>query len=201
MLFNNDLLSLHLVAVDETEHINAVSDGGHADAVAVDHLRADDAARQVDHLQRSVVVDAVEDDGSVADEGEVVTHVIAALSAEHQAEAAFVVVALGIEGIARGGDQIYIGTRDVINKVQIIHLHVLGVDADGVGAIFGSLEVDWHFTAGFSADDGEVFTILWDIELGAVLEELELGQLTAFIEADDGAVNHAAIAAKVHDDT
>ena len=45
-----------------------------------------------------------------------------------------------------------------------------------------------HFVS-TNRNHGVIPIVLWDIDLGAVVPELELGQLAAFAEADDGTVD------------
>ena len=72
--------------------------------------------------------------------------------------------------------------------MEVGEVHILGVDAEGVAAVVLSLEVDGHGTHGLAAHHGVVFAFQRDVDLGAAVSELELGQLAAFVEADDGAV-------------
>ena len=81
------------------------------------------------------------------------------------------------------------GTKPVVIS---FHLDILGIDADCICAVLFGLEVDRHLALGFAAHHGVVSVALWDIELGAVLEELELRQLTTFVETDDSAVDDGA---------
>ena len=193
-LLHNDLLGLDLVAVGELEHVHA-GGGIHIDvADTVDFFGAQDAAGDVDDLEGAFTVD---DDGAVADEGEVAAAVVA--SGEDQAEAAGVVSGVGLEAVARVGKHVNFIASHVVDEVEVGEFNILGTEADGVGAILFSLEVDRHFTHSSGVDHSVVF-LQRDIDLGAVAVELELGQLTAFIEADDGAVDDVAAVAEVKGD-
>ena len=165
-----------------------------ADA-AVDGLAADDAAQHVDDLQGGFALVA-NDELAVAEEGEglIATVCIPVGGNEHQLEAALVVRRLGIEGVARRGQQVYIGAGHVIDEVEVVHFHVLGVDREGVLAVLVGAEVDGHFTLAVAADDGVFLCALRDVEVGILLAEVELGQLVAFVEAHDGVVECAGIA-------
>ena len=201
-LLHHNLLGLDVVAVDEAEHIDS---GGGVDlggGVAVDGLGAEHAAGHIDNLQGGFTFVV---DGPIVtiEEGEVVGVLLvdAAVGAEHEAEAAGVVGDLSLEAVARVGNQVDVGAGHVVDEVEVLHLNVFGVDAKGVGAVVFSLEADRHLTFGFAADDCVFAVVLSDADLGAVLTELELGQLTAFTEADDGAVDDiATVAGDVHDD-
>ena len=197
-LLHHNLLGLDVVAVDEAEHIDS---GGGVDlggGVAVDGLGAEHAAGHIDNLQGGFTFVV---DGPIVtiEEGEVVGVLLvdAAVGAEHEAEAAGVVGDLSLEAVARVGNQVDVGAGHVVDEVEVLHLNVFGVDAEGVGAVLFSFEADRHFTDFFSVDDGVVLVALFEIDLGAVVAELELRQLTAFTEADDGTVNKLAAVGNV----
>ena len=80
---------------------------------------------------------AVDDELAVADEGEVLIHVvIAAVGAEHQLEAAGIVRRLGAEGVARGLEQVNIVAGEVVDEVQVAKLDFLIAKAEGIAAVF-----------------------------------------------------------------
>ena len=59
----------------------------------------------------------VDDEVAVADEGEGVVCASVAFG-EHQLEAAGVVVGLGLECVARGGEQVDVGTGQVVDQTE-----------------------------------------------------------------------------------
>ena len=70
-LFNDDLLGLDLVTLDELEHIDA-GFGVDADVLtAVDVVAADDAAEDIDDVEDGIAV-VVDDEVAVVIEGELV---------------------------------------------------------------------------------------------------------------------------------
>ena len=73
--------------------------------------------------------------------------------------------------------------------MEVAHFHAFGVDGEGVGAILVGLEVEGHLALGIGIDYGVIHIVLRDIELRAVAPYLEFGQLMAFADADDGAVD------------
>ena len=195
-------MGLHVLAVDEAEHVDARAEVGGADGgVAADGLAAQDATGEVNHLQGGFA-DVADDPFAAVEEGERLGAGCVLFDAgdvEHQAEAVDVVARRCLEGVERHLQQVDVVTRHIVNQVQVAGLHVLSIDADGVGTVALGLEVDRHFAVSGAADHSEVFVALRDVELGALSVELELGQLTAFVEADDGAVDDGTTAlAEVH---
>ena len=80
----------------------------------------EDVAQHVDYLDgRDVIPWRLHDDFAVVDEGEVFVFVIVFVFAEHQFETAGVVAGLGGEGVARSGEQVDVGTSEVVNEVEI----------------------------------------------------------------------------------
>ncbi len=184
-------MCLDIAAVGEAEHIDAVGEAVGGDAA--DHVgAADHAASDIEHLECAIAVD---DDVAVADEGEVIAHVFA--GCEDEFEAGGVVGGVGVEGVGRVGEEVNVVAGAVVNEVEVAELNVLVAEGEGVGAVFLSLEVDRHLAHFVSADDSVVFVILWDIDLGAVGEELDLGQLVAVAEVDAGAVDEVAVLGEV----
>ena len=86
------------------------------------------------------------------------------------------------------GQQIHICARQVVNQVQIGHLHAFWVHREGVGAVLGGLEAQRHFTLAVAVGDGIVLVALRDIDIGILMAEVELAQFRAFVETDDGVV-------------
>ena len=154
----------------------------------------------------------VDDEVAVADEGKhlIIAICVLADGSKHQLEASLVVGGLGVEGVrgrrrlrvfARndvlGGEQVDVVAGHVVNEVEVGEADILGVEAKGVAAVLFSLEADGHLAHLFSVDDGVVLAFLREADLGVVRIELELRQLTAFAEADDGAVNELVAARDV----
>ena len=185
-------MHFHVVAVDEAEHVDAGGlvevDGG----VAVDGLAADEASHDVDDLQGGFTQVADGPVGAV-EVGEGLGGLfVGAVALEHQAEAVGVVACAGLEGVARGLEQVDVHAGHIVDEVEVIHLHVLGLHGEGVGAVLAGLEADGHLGLVGAANDGVILIALWDVELGAVRVELELGQLAAFVETDDSIVDNTA---------
>ena len=88
--------------------------------------------------------------------------------------------------------------------MQVAETHFLGVEAEGVSAVLSSLEIDGYcrdvaryvFT---HVDHSIVLAVLRDVNLGAVFPELQLGQLAAFTEADNGSVDNTVAMTEVED--
>ena len=194
-LLHDHLLDLHVVAVDEAQHVDTRS-GVHVDVgAAVDAFAAEDAACDVDHLQGGGAI-VVDDEAAIAEEGEVVVIAVVA-SGEHELETVGIVGRLGLEAVARGLEQVDVLAGQVVDEVQIGEADVLAVEAQGVAAVLLGLEADGHLTHLFAADDGVVLAVDRDVDLGATLSELELGQLATSVEAHDGAVDEVAAVAEV----
>ena len=157
--------------------------------VAVDGLGADHAAHHIDDLQGGFTHVADHPFAAVeVGEGLVAVLGRAVVGAEHQAEARFIVRGLRVEGVARGGQQVDVGTGHVVDEVEVVHLHVHGVDREGVLAVLVGAEADGHFALGFGADDGVFLSALRDVEVGVLRAEVELLQLVALVEDHDGIV-------------
>ena len=95
-----------------------------ADA-AVDGLAAQDAAVKVDDLQGGFAL-VGDDPTAVEEEGEAVIVAIIVVvgvpANEHEAEAAFIVRHLGVEGVRRRLQQVNIRTSEVINQVEVMEV-------------------------------------------------------------------------------
>ena len=164
-LSHDHLLDLHVVAVDEAQHVDTRS-GVHVHVGAtVDALALQDAACDVDHLQRGVAF-VVDDEAAVAEEGERVA--IAVTRGIHQLEAAGVVGRLRLEAVARGLEQVDVGASEVVDEVQVSELDVIAAEAQAVGAVVLSLEVDRCLAHLFAAHHGIVLTVLRNIDLSVV---------------------------------
>ena len=186
-------MGLHTVCADEAEHVDARGGVDGLAGVAADGFAAQDAAREVDDLQGGLA--RVADDPLAAVEvGEGVAGFVLGdgARAKHQAETALVVAGGGVEGVARCGQQVNVVARHVVDEVEVVHLHAFGGDGEGVLSIGVGAEVDRHFALAFGADDGEVLTVLRDVELGGIGVEGELLQAAARVEVDDGVVVHHA---------
>ena len=194
-LLHDHLLDLHVVAVDEAQHVDTRS-GVHVHiGAAVDALALHDAARDVDHLQGGGTI-VVDDEATIAEEGEVVVIAVVARG-EHELETVGIVGRLGLEAVARGLEQVDVLAGQVVDEVQVGEADVLAVEAQVVAAVLLGLEADGHGTHLFAADDGVVLAVDRDVDLGATLSELELGQLATSVEAHDGAVDEVAAVAEV----
>ncbi len=184
-------MDLHVVAVEEADHVDTVS-GVEVDAGgAADGFAHDDAACDVDDLEGGVAF-VVDDEAAVAEEGEAV---VVVTGGEDEAEAVGVVGRSGLEGVARVGEQVLVGAGEVVDEVEVGEVDVLGGEVEAVGAVALGLEADGHLAHALAADDGIVLIVHGDVELGAVGVELDLGQGAALSEADDGAVEELAAAA------
>ena len=187
-------MNFHVIAVEEAYHINArhLVDAYRGIAFKGDVLH--NAAHHVDNLQGGFT-NVADLPFAAVEVGKVGIVFDVVVSVKHQAEARSVVAGGSLEGVARGLEQVDIGAGHIVDEVEVVHLDILGVNADGIGAVLFGLEVDGHLAFGGAANDGVVAVALRDIELGAVLEELELRQLLAFTKADDGAVDDGATVA------
>ena len=168
---------------------------GLADA-AVDGLVAEDASVDVDDLQGGFAF--IEDDPvAVAEESEGRVGPFGSfggLGGEDKAEARGVVAGLRGKGIGWHLQQVDVGTSHIINKVQITHLHALGIDRNLVSAVLLGLEIQRHFALAVAEGNGVFLAALRDINIGVLLAEVELAQLTAFVEGDDGFVQQSVAA-------
>ena len=182
-------MDFHVVAVDQAQHVDAgglvEADGG----VAVDGLAADDAAGDVDHLQGGVAGVA---DGPAAavEEGEGLGGLfVDAVGAKHQAEAARVVVGASLEGVVRGGEQVDVGAGHIIDEVEVVHVDVLGLNGDGIGAVFAGAEADGHFALGGAVGNSHLSVALRDVDASGVVHQVELIHHATIAEAYDGIVD------------
>ena len=128
------------VAVQEAEHIDTSRDIEGFAARTVDSLAAQDASREVNDLQGGLAVVA-DDELAIAKEGEAVIIAVAA-SGKHQLETALIVGRASLEGVARGGEQVYVGAGQVVDEVQVVHFHAFRINREGVAAVFCGLEID-----------------------------------------------------------
>ena len=197
-LSHHHLLDLHVVAIDEAEHVDALGSVDVDVGAAVDAFALHDAAVDVDHLQGGVAF-VVDDEAAVAVEGEGV--VVVVTGGEHEGEAAFAVGGLSIEAVARGGEQVDVVAVHVVDEVEVAEAHFLAAEVEGVVAVLFSFEVDGHFTHSVAIDHSVVLAFDGHVDLGVVFVELELGQHVAFAEADDGAVDHVVAAGEVKDES
>ena len=181
-------MDLHVVAVDEAEHVDTRSSLNADAGGAVDVFALHDATSHVDQLQHGVAFVA-DDDFAVAEEGEFVTVLFdTGEASEHQGEAGGVVVHSGVEAVARVSQQVDIGTGHIVDEVEVFHLYVSSVDGEGVGAIGSSLEVERHLTFSFTTHHGKLFVVLDEVELVVALIEHELVEGATFAEADAGEI-------------
>ena len=193
--FHKHLLRLHVIAVHQAHHIDTGGEAIGAEGnVAVDGLAADHATRHVDHLQGSVT-HVADHPFAAVEEGEVAVF-LKSVGIEHEAEAVGIVGRVGLEAVARSGKQVDVGASHVVDEVEVVHLHVLGHNAEGVGAVFGSLKADGHLRFGSATDDGVIFVAFGDIDLSAIRVELELAEHGTIVEADDGIVEDSATVAR-----
>jgi len=86
----------------------------------------------------------------------------------------------------------------VVDKVEITEFNIFGVEAEGVGAVFFSLEADWHFTLGFGVDHSVVFAFNRHVDLGVVGIHLELAEAFTFAKAQQGAIDESTLIAYIH---
>ena len=146
-------------------------------------------------IRRKTYTLAVDDDIAVADEGEglIVAVSVLADGREHYTEARGVVRCFGGEGVAWQSQQIHIFASHIVNQVEVAERHVLAAEAQCILAVFLGFEVEGHLALGFGIDYSVIHIVLWNIELRAVVPQLELGQLAAFAEVDDGAVDDSGL--------
>ena len=123
--------------------------------------------------------------------------VLSSLLGKHQAETAFRVTHIGLEGIARGLEQVDVVAIHVVNEVHITELDILCSEAQRVATVFLSLEVDGHLAHALAVHQGIVLVVLRNVDLCAVRFELELGQLATFVEANDCTINDMLSIAQV----
>ena len=117
MSSHDDLLGLHVVAIDEAEDIYA-SDSWQLTVGSWQLLGEELVTEGVEDLERAFAVD---NELSVADEGKVVIVVLVVfIHPEHQLETALVVRDLAVEGVARSGEEVNVGAGEVIDEVEII---------------------------------------------------------------------------------
>ena len=87
-------------------------------------------------------------DFAVADKGKRLIVVVCVLAdrigTEHQTETAGVVGRFGGEGVCWRSQKVHIRASEVINKVQIVHLHALGIHREGVFPVLRGLEIDGY---------------------------------------------------------
>ena len=55
-------------------------------------------------------------------------------------------------------------------------------------------EVQGHLSLVAGVGDGIVLAVLWDVDIGILLAEIELAELRAFVEADEGFVQNGVAA-------
>ena len=78
--------------------------------------------------------------------------------------------------------------------MQVAELNVFGGEAEGVVAVFGSLEVHGQFTLSLGINHSVILTILRDVDLSVVWIELELLKAFAFTEIEDGYIRYTIAA-------
>ena len=145
-------MGLHVVVVDEAEHVNAFGGVDVDISAAVDGLSADDAAVDVDHLDNGITFVA-NDPIVIVKESEVIV-VVCVPANEHQLEAAGVVRRVGLEGVARVGEEVNVVSGQIINKVEIVEADFLSSEAEGVVAVLFSLEAEGQLALVLGVDDG-----------------------------------------------
>ena len=193
-LSHHHFLHHDILAIDEAEHIDACGLVDVDVGIAADGLAAEHTAHHVDDLQGGVAT-IVDNPFAAVEEGEGLIGIVFfdAGGVEHQAEAAFVVVGVGLEGVARVGQQVDVDAGLVVDEVEVSHFGVAHFNADGVNAVFGGAEVDRLLTFAGATHHGEVLVVLGEINLGIVGVELELRQLAALVETNDGTVDDQAL--------
>ena len=122
---------------------------------------------------------------------------LSSLLGKHQAETAFRVTHIGLEGIARGLEQVNVVAIHVVNEVHISKLDILCIEAQRVATVFLSLEVDGYLAHALTAHHGVFLIADGNVDLCAVRFELELGQLATIVEANDCAINDMLSIAQV----
>ena len=189
------LLRLHIISVHEAHDVHACAEVvGRKGDVAVDGLADDDAARHVDHLQGGLTDVADAPFAAVEESEGLIAILVSAVRAEDELEARGVVRCLGLEAVARFNEQVDIGTGHIINKVEVVHLQVLGINGNSVAAVVFSLEADGHLTFVGAAHHGVVFAALLEVDAGAGFVQVELLHHAAVAKADDSIVYQLAIA-------
>ena len=108
-------MDLHVVAIDEADHVDARSGVDVEVGAAVDAFAADDAAVDIHHLNVSVAF-VVDDEAAVAIEGEVIVGVT---GGEHEFEAAGIVGRAGLEAVARVAEQVDVVAGHVVDEVEV----------------------------------------------------------------------------------
>ena len=88
--------------------------------------------------------------------------------------------------------QVNILASDGIDEVQVAEVHCFAAEAQRVGAVLLNLEADRHLSCSIGTYHSIVLAVLLDEELGTVALDLELGQLSAFVEAKNGTVKDSA---------
>ena len=203
LLSDDHFLRLHAVAIHKAQHVDA---RGLVEAdvdVAIDGLAADHAASDVDHLQSGFAI-IVDHPFATVEVGErfdvVLIHVVA--GGVDEFEAVGIVGRAGCEGVARVGQQVDIGASKVVDEVEVFHLDVLSVDAEGVGTVLGSVEADGSGVLVDAAHHGKLFFTFVDVKLGTVVSNLEFRQSMILVETHYCTVDDSAfVIVKVDNDT
>ena len=193
---HDNLLCLHVVAVDEAEHIHARRHPACRDAI-YRVSRQNNAPHHVYDLQGTLAID---DDVAIADESEIIVAVCVPAN-EHQLEAAGIIRVLSFECVAWIDQQVNVGARQIVDKVQVVEGDFVAAETQGVGAVLLSLEADRQLALGFGIDHGIILIVSMDINFRAVPVDLELGQGSSFTEADDGTVDDTATLKEVEGKT
>ena len=109
-LLDDYLLGLHVVAVDQAQHIYARRSIDSLANTAVHGIVAEDAAVGINYLQDSLTLVA-DDPVAVAKEGEGPIIIVCVPTNEHQLETALIVRRLGLEAVARVDKQVNVIPR------------------------------------------------------------------------------------------
>ncbi len=185
-LSDDHLLDLHVVAVDESDHVDARSVVDLALIAATEGLAADDVAEDVNHLDGGLTLDAK--DAEVAagvDEAEAVAFGARA-GGKHQLEAALVVGGAGVEAVARAGEQVDIFACEVVDEMQVAEVNVFVGETQRVAAVLLRLEVDGHLAhMAFGRGDGVVLAFDRHVDLAAVLAEGHLAHLLGELKGEE----------------
>lgn len=104
----------------------------------------------------------VDDPTVIAIKSEVIA-VICIPANEHKFEPALIVGDFGLEMVTRVGEQVNVVSRQVVDEMQIAETHLIRVEADGVGAVGLSHEIDGHGAHVFTANHCIVLAVLRDI--------------------------------------
>ena len=93
---------------------------------------------------------------------------------EHEAETRGVIRRLGLKGVFWRLQHIHIRTSQIINEMQIIEIHILDAEGQGVGAVAFRLEIHVHGRVGvhtvstmdvnFKAAKNGTYTLTFDVE-------------------------------------